>query len=194
MLFALLLLLAADPTGTYELQGVREMASALELAKGGTFRYALAYGAADYSAEGTWKLDGDAVVLNSKVTDAVPVKIVRSSAGTSDAIRIVLKSTQGRPIPNIGVYLNETRQQTDSDGAVMFPPSKSDRVVRIEVRVYQFESTPFPLKSGDNEVEFALNGEALTQVPFKNERLKITGDVLELRFWDPDKAMRYKKQ
>ena len=54
---------AADAAGRYSLRGEREVGSELVLHAGGRFGYMLAYGAADYSAKGTWRQDGAAVLL-----------------------------------------------------------------------------------------------------------------------------------
>lgn len=190
--------LAADPSGSYALEGVREVGSELQLAPDGTFRYYLSYGAADYGAIGTWKLDGDSVVLNSKLVDAPPLRLVRSGAVKRAELRVVVRSAQGRPVPNISVLVQSASavatEHTDSDGEAIFPEQKGVKSIAFEIRVYQFQSDPFPVKAGDNDFLFELNGEALTQVAFKGERLKMNGDVLEMRFWDKDKVMRYHKQ
>ena len=49
--------------GNYELQGVMEMAGGLMLKKNNTYMAGFSYGAADWEEEGTWKLEGDLVVL-----------------------------------------------------------------------------------------------------------------------------------
>ena len=188
----------ADPSGSYALEGVREVASELLLDASGKFRYMFAYGAADYFAEGTWKLDGNSVVLTSRLVDVPPIRAVRSGAAQRDEFRVVVKTAQGRGIPHIRVMVTsaagEATEPTDSDGEALFPKQQGVKSITFEIRVYQFVSEAFPVKAGDNDFLFELNGEALTQVPFKDERLKVNGDVLEMRFWDKDKVMRYRKQ
>ena len=49
--------------GNYELQGVMEMAGGLMLKENSTYMAGFSYGAADWQEEGTWKLEGDEVVL-----------------------------------------------------------------------------------------------------------------------------------
>ena len=51
-------------TGSYELQGVREMAGGLMLKEAGKYLAGFSYGAADWVEEGSWKLEGDEVVLS----------------------------------------------------------------------------------------------------------------------------------
>jgi hypothetical protein len=70
--FFLFVLMAASPahatdvkqvTGNYELQGVHEMAGGLMLKENKTYEAGFSYGAADWEESGTWKLEGDEVVL-----------------------------------------------------------------------------------------------------------------------------------
>ena len=55
-----------DVPGTYRLQGVHEMAGELSLsaAAGRPYVAQFAYGVADWTEMGTWKLEGDTVVLS----------------------------------------------------------------------------------------------------------------------------------
>jgi len=54
---------AKDLAGTYELQGVMEMAGLLALRADQKYQAGFSYGAADWVEEGTWKPDGDGVIL-----------------------------------------------------------------------------------------------------------------------------------
>lgn len=84
---------AADsPAGHYTLRGLREVGSELVLYENGRFEYMLAYGSYDEYAKGTWKQDGQRVILNSEGKDA-PVKFI-------------LKQTETRPEPGIFVLVN----------------------------------------------------------------------------------------
>ena len=62
------ILRAADVAGHYQLRGVMEVGSELLLKPNGTFEYMLAYGAADYLAKGTWKVQGENVLLTTSGT------------------------------------------------------------------------------------------------------------------------------
>ena len=55
-----------DVPGTYHLQGVHEMAGELSLsaAAGHPYLAQFSYGAADWAETGTWKLDGETLVLS----------------------------------------------------------------------------------------------------------------------------------
>ena len=53
----------SDPTGHYYLSGMTEVGSELLLKKSGEFEWVLMYGATDMAAQGTWKRDGQRIVL-----------------------------------------------------------------------------------------------------------------------------------
>ena len=58
-----------DLAGRYYLHGVHEVGSELVLGTDGRFSFGLSYGAVDQEAQGSWKRDGDEVVLR---TDSPP--------------------------------------------------------------------------------------------------------------------------
>jgi hypothetical protein len=59
--------------GHYYLQGATEVGSELLLKKDGSFQWMLAYGAVDQSAQGTWRVKGDKVVLSTGGPAKAPV-------------------------------------------------------------------------------------------------------------------------
>ena len=59
----------SDVAGTYCLVGVMEVGSCIKLTRDGKFEYFLAYGAYDEDSEGTWRIDGGQVVLDSPAYD-----------------------------------------------------------------------------------------------------------------------------
>src|SRR5215469_9396648 len=93
--------LAQDVSGHYVLQGVMEVGSELMLKPDGTFEYMLAYGAADYWAKGTWKRDGDSVILHSAGKEEEPFRLLRSDAGKPGRIRVWVIGNNGKGVANI---------------------------------------------------------------------------------------------
>ena len=183
--------------GHYYLQNLREVGSELLLKPDGTFQFALAYGAADYSANGTWKAQGGAVILNSAaVKDAAPFKLVRSEANREPAIVVHLQAPNGRGVPNIDVILGTangpSKASTDSSGDAEFPKDSPVKSVTFSIRVYELETEPINVNSTHNDFVFQINGEAITRVDFKDERLSVNGKALIMRHW-PDREMRYEK-
>jgi hypothetical protein len=189
--------LAEDLEGHYFLEGVREVGSELMLKPDGTFEYMLAYGAADYSATGKWRHEGDSVILNSALKEDPPFRLIKSGLIHSPGTRVWVKAPNGRPVEHIDVVLQSTlgpvTQRTDENGAAFFPDVRSSSAATMQVRVYQLEAGPYALDTAHNEFTFEINGEAITTVPFKNERLKVSGRSLEMRYWGDDRAMIYRR-
>ncbi len=187
-----------DLAGHYVLRGVMEVGSELLLKPDGTFEYMLAYGAADYWAKGTWRHEGGAVILNSAGKEEAPFRLLRSEAGKPGRIRIWVMGKNGHGVANIRVALKAADQHfeatTDSDGAAVFPDAKGARAVSFEVRVYSVEAGPFEGSASDRDFYFEINGDAITQVLFKNERLAIEDKGLVMKHWNEDKPMHYEKE
>jgi len=198
VLFAAATLAADDPAGHYVLRGVMEVGSELLLRPDGTFEYMLAYGAADYQASGTWKVDGDAVVLTTGGEEKQAFRLIRSEAVKGDGIRVIVKGPGGDPADHIDVgieteagYLNTT---TDDNGVAVFTAKSPASSIAFRIPVYEYGAGPFPLNPQHNEFQFEIDGAAITRVPFKGERLKINGKTLEMRFWNRDQVMNYEKE
>ena len=196
--FAVCVLAADDLPGLYVLRGVREVGSELLLKPDGSFEYMLAYGAADYEAKGTWKRDQGFVVLNTTGKEAPPFRLLRSTASKAQGIQVSVEGPTGLPVANIKVGLRTatgaSEQSTNGDGTAIFPEARSARAVVLRVPVYSLVWGPFELNPAHNDFHFEVNGEAITQVRFKDERVGIAGKNLELRFWDKDKVMLYERQ
>jgi len=198
MLFMAAALAAESPAGHYVLRGVMEVGSELLLKPDGTFEYMLAYGAADYEASGTWKVDGDSVVLTTGGEEKQAFRLIRSAAVKGDGIRVIVKGPSGAPADHIDVgvktaegYVNAT---TDDSGVATLATKSPVSAVAFRIAVYDYAAGPFPVNPQHNEFQFEIDGEAITRVPFRNERLKINGTTLEMRFWNRDKVMNYEKQ
>jgi hypothetical protein len=189
---------AQDVSGHYVLHGVMEVGSELMLKPDGTFEYMLAYGAADYWAKGMWRKEGDAVILRSTGKEGQPFKLLRSEAGKPGRIKIWVLGQNGKGVPNIHVALAAGDQKleasTDSDGVAVFPDAKNAHAVFFQVRVYQVEAGPFEIDPAKKDFFFEINGETITQVFFKDERLAIDNEGLVMLHWDPDKPMHYVKE
>ncbi len=198
MVFAVVAARGNDVAGHYYLQGLREVGSELLLKPDGKFEYMLAYGAADYHAEGSWRRDGDDVVLKTAGKEEPPFKPIKSEATKTPGVRVWVKAPNGQAVPNIMVILqtpdDNLEGRTDQDGVAFFPQAREAKAVWLVVRVYQLEAGPYAVTAGHNDLHFEINGEAITRVLFKDERLRIDGKALEMRFWNKDQPMRYVKQ
>jgi hypothetical protein len=191
---------AADLAGTYTLRNMREMGSELLLKPNGSFEYMFAYGAADYWAKGKWRFDKNAVVLTSDPAkdDAQAFRLIKSTSVSTPAVRVRLVGANGRGVPNIDVALSSakgrTQAHTDSDGIAMFEKSPGIRGVEFAVRVYSFESGMLEVNGAHNDFTFEIDGRAITQVRFQDERLRVDNTALIMRNWGGgDREMRYAK-
>ena len=203
VMVAILVLLVApafaqDPSGHYVLQGVMEVGSELMLKPDGTFEYMLAYGAADYWAKGTWKHEGNAVILHSDAKEEPPFRLTKSEAGKPGRIRVWVIGKNGKGIANIHVGVLAGKEHleanTDSDGAAVFPDTTKPSQVYFEVRVYSLEAGPYDVNPADRDFYFEINGDTITQVLFKDEALAMEGTTLIMNHGDPPTPMRYVKQ
>jgi len=190
---------AADPSGHYYLQNMREVGSELLLNPGGTFEFMLAYGAADYWAKGMWKVTDGSVILNStSQEDKPPFRLLRSSAAKAAAIRVHVVGQNGHGVPNIDVTLvtkdGKLDARTDSDGIAMFPKTNAPVGAAFEVRVYKLKTEPYELNSAHDDFTFEINGEAITELRFTDERLIVNRNALISHDWGPDQNMRYVKE
>jgi len=76
----------------------------------------------------------------------------------------------------------------------VFEDVAKPRAVSFEVRVYQVEAGPFDINPAHKDIYFEINGDAIQQVLFTDERLAIDGNTLVMTHWGADRSMRYEKQ
>jgi hypothetical protein len=126
-----------------------------------------------------------------------PFRLLRSAPSQEEGIRVWVKAPNGHPVPNIDVILitaqGPVKARTTSDGSAEFALAKPTSV-GFEIRVYGVQAGPYDVNPAHREFYFEINGEAITRVPFENERLAVQGNALLMRYWDPDKPMRYVRQ
>lgn len=187
---------AQDMAGHYYLHGVMEVGSEMLLKPDGNFEWDLEYGAADYWAKGTWHRDGDAVVLHSTGKEGEPFRFLRSEAGKPGQIRVFVLGKNGKGVDNIDTYLligdKPQEGRTDGDGMAAYPDDPKARAIVLEVRVYEAHSVPFKIDPAKKDYYFEIDGEAMTQVLFKDERMTIDGTSLIMKR-DPNHPMRYER-
>ena len=90
--------------GTYCLTGVTEVGSCIKLTFDGKFQYFLAYGAYDEDSEGTWRIEGGQVVLDSPAYDRrATFAFKRKQRSEGDAFDVIVESKAGRAMQGIDV-------------------------------------------------------------------------------------------
>ena len=190
---------AADSAaGHYVLRGVMETGSELLLKPDGSFEFMLAYGAMDLESHGSWRREGDAVILNAIVSGEPLFKQSKTGASEKPGIRVKVTGPTGEPADNVDVAVNVegkwVRGRTDGHGTAEFAEAHGAKSVIFHIPVYDASMGPLPVDPAHNEFEYVLNGDAITQVPFKDEHLKFDGKSLELSFFDKEHIFHYQKQ
>jgi hypothetical protein len=188
---------ATDMSGHY-VAHVMEVGTELLLNPDGTFEFALAYGASDYYAKGRWRAEAGAVFLTTEGKEDPPFRLVRSETTKTPGTRVWILGPHSEPVPNLDVMIEtpagKAAARTADTGAAEFADKTGARSAVIRVEVYQLEAGPYTLNPAHNDFYFEINGEAITRVPFKDERLDIDGTTLVMRHFGADHPMRYEKQ
>jgi uncharacterized protein len=200
-LIAASILNGADMTGHYYLRGVMEVGSELLLRPNGTFEFMLSYGASDYWGRGTWKAADEAVVLTSEESKhKAPFTLVKSEAGKSGETRIKLIGEDGRIVPNVDLFFlvlvpgsKSVQGRTDFDGEAVFPSSSERRAIIWDVGVYDYRSPRFELPPDMHTFTFQIDGAAMSEWVFKEERLRIENGALIMKRSPEMPDMRYVK-
>lgn len=66
--------------------------------------------------------------------------------------------------------------------------------VAFEVSVYSLEAGPFTIDPANRDFYFEINGDAITNVLFQQERLAIDGQALVMTHRGADHPMHYEKE
>lgn len=89
------------------------MGSCLRLSADGKYEYFLAYGAYDETSEGTWRVDGSDIVLDSAANDKpAGFAFKRLQAAKGDGYVVVVESKAGQPIQGVTDALEMTYGDT----------------------------------------------------------------------------------
>jgi hypothetical protein len=186
-----------DLTGEYYLQGVMEVGSGLWLKEDHTFEMFFSYGALDKSGNGTWKEEGNKIILNSGERPANDFKMVSSkkkgsgitiqvSDANTNILRYMASRISGKGFSdtieaNQEGMIHSDRKSADSIGLVhqMF----SDRVCYFDVS-----------KSEDNYFEFTIE-KWILNIYCENLVLTIHDGYLEGKhpMLDPSKEYTFSK-
>lgn len=84
--------------------------------------------------------------------------------------------------------------RTSDDGLASFRSKGEGKSVSIHVPVYDIEAGPFELTAGHNDVWLEINGEAITTLRFRDERLRVVDGALHMTYWKGERPLVYKKQ
>ncbi|WP_199554950.1 hypothetical protein [Sandaracinobacteroides hominis] len=181
----------ANPAGEYRLTGVMEAAGAIELSPDGRFRYALAYGALDETAEGRWRLDGNKVLLTTDPKPKPPsFTVAESSPGKPGVFQLRLDNPKGQPIPNIAVLVTFANGQIDTAYTRMDPENDNwmeadidaDHIpvsMQFRIPVFDFHSDPIRIDvKRARRFRVVLDPQDLGVRDFNDWPLDVQGEML----------------
>lgn len=168
-----------------------EVAGALELQKGGHFRYALSYGAVDEEAEGDWTFDGTRLRLTSRPMPKAPrFELVRDDPAPKGQLFLRLED----PGFEWGHPLEAVARSTSSDGFEI-SADESGRVdlserppvtaVAPEMPVYGPTGDIFPISQDrGHRLTFRFHRNDLGKARFAGEPLAASGSGFVLQRYD----------
>jgi hypothetical protein len=183
---------AAALAGSYCLQGVQEVGSCMRLSPDGKFEYFLAYGAYDETSEGTWRVDGSDVVLDSAAYDKKAGFVFkRLQPATSGSYDIIVESKAGQPIQGVDVSVacdgkatEPGITQLDGFGAECAKPPTA-----VTLGLPMFGLAPQSIDvaghvGGEKGYVFEFEPGDLGKKKFAGVRVKIGGDALDMTYAD----------
>ena len=195
MALVTLLLLALAPAasvaGLYQSQQM-EVGAALELQKGGHFRYQLDYGAVSEHAEGDWSFDGKTVRLTTKPAPRRPsFELVRDDPAPVGEVKLTVEppgfGAEGYRLDAIGTDAASGEKglvSTDDDGKVQAGSHKLSAIEPM-VPVYGVVGGRFPLSAElGHHLILRFHANDLGTAAFDGEPLKLTPRGLVLNRYD----------
>ena len=172
--------------GTYCLTGVREVGSCFRFSADQRFEYFLSYGAYDEASEGRWRLEGNAVVLESPPYDRKPrfVYKERRAAG-GDTFKVVVVSAAGRGLAGVDVRVrcdNAVHEGYTQQDGYATPCASSPGEVALGFRMagLAYQVVPVAGAGGDKALVFEFEPGDLGKKAFAGTRLRREGDGLSM--------------
>jgi hypothetical protein len=175
--------------GTYDGHQT-EMAVGLELRANGRFGYGLSYGALDESASGTWRVDGNVVLLTSDPVTPPKFTLLEQQPASDGKMHLVLDLPKGwtRQYFDAEISLADGRvvggQLSDDSDAI--PLGAGDRPVslRLALGVYELRSDAFRLDgAAASAIHIRFEQNDLGKVAFAKTPLRIdNGNLLLDRY------------
>ncbi|MFN3624803.1 MAG: hypothetical protein ACK4TP_12160 [Hyphomicrobium sp.] len=183
---------ASTVVGTYCLQGVHEVGSCMRLSPDGKYEYFLSYGAYDETSEGTWRIDGSDVVLDSPAYDKRPGFVFkRLQPGASGGYDVLVESKSGQPLPGIEVSV-ACDGKTAGSGITQqygFAVACTKAPTAVTLGLSMFGLAPQSIDvaahtGADKGYVFEFEPGDLGKKRFAGTRAKFTADALEMTYTD----------
>ena len=185
--------------GEYYLSGVREVGSGIKLNSDSTFEFFFSYGALDRAGQGTWKKQGNRLILSSKARPPKDFALVssRTVPGNQLTLRIVDPNKQVLQYVAFATK-NGTeiqREMADSEGEAKFAKQAAEAVsLRFELCPDRYSVFPVTNKA-HNQYEFRFEP-WIAEVFFENVTYMISDKGFEgpLLILEPDKTYSFERQ
>lgn len=168
-----------------------EVASALELMPEGRFRWFFSTGALDLGAEGRWRREGDAVLLDTEPAVRPPrVDFVGTgNAEMEGGLFVQVKDAAGRTpeyLSVIGDYEDgaQVSANLEPDGYRFEPSDRRIVGVRVGSEIFQFRGERVPVPTGARQMRFRFDPADLGRFDFRAARVTFGGDGLDLNLGD----------
>ncbi|WP_157216057.1 hypothetical protein [Flavisphingomonas formosensis] len=168
-----------------------EVASELMLKPDGRFQWYLSYGALDENATGSWKRQGDTVLLTTEPVVTPPrFSLDAAVPDPEKALKIRVAGPDGKPIGRVDVALTAAdgtvqATATDENGYALFAkPGTRSQSVKLGIRVFGVASEAFPVDlAKGNLMLFRFEPNDLGRADFKAEPVRIRDGALVLDRW-----------
>ena len=178
-----------------------EVGAELILRPDGHFQYELAYGALDESAEGTWDIKDNAVLLTTVPAVKPPRFVVVTDTPEPNGglyIRLTKPIMQGSRQRVFLIYgPNEQPDMTEvaDDGHVPFPGGRRPTAIVPEIPVYPVMSEAIPLTgTGGHRITLRFEPNDIGRADFHPMRLPIEEGALIMTRPDLELKLTFKRQ
>lgn len=184
--------------GTYD-GGQMEVAAGLELRRDGRFRYGLSYGALDEEAEGSWRAEGQQVLLTSDPITPPRFVLLDRRAAPAGSLRIGLTVPDGlsRQYFHAEVRLADgstvDRQLSDDQDPIDLAAISGHAVVTVTLPMFDLSSEPVSVPDGGGqEISFRFEPHDLGKASFSRTPLRIEHGVLVMNRFDRTIRFRHR--
>lgn len=190
----------ASLAGTYE-GNQMEVAAELLLKPDGHFQYELAYGALDESAEGTWDVKDNAVLLTTVPAVKPPRFVVVSDTPAPNSalyvklVKPLMEGARQRIYLIYGPNISPEMTEVADDGSVPFPDKRRPIGIVPEIPVYPTITEAIPLTgTGGHRITLRFEPNDIGRADFRALRLPIEDGALVMTRPDLELKLHFKRQ
>jgi hypothetical protein len=187
----------ADLAGTYR-GNQMEVGTELRLEANGRFEYYLSYGALDEMSEGTWSLDGEAILLSSDPFRAPAFELVGSKRGKAATLDVSLEAPKQMPLQYFSALIlrsdHTTTEGRFDEGHLRIPLTGANRATSfvLGLEIFSVMSEPHDIPPDTRTMHFRFVPNELGKVAFAHKRLPREGEDLLLERYG--RMLRFHKE